>query len=857
MNGPLSAHAAQVRPARPSASVVVLAAFWIAGILLSRLGVGAGWWLATAGAVACTAVAMAFRRRPAAARRWAVLMIVPVAAAWSVLQQFHVQPNHICQYVGASPSLVRVAGRIESRPLIRGTQSGAFAEYGWAAPATLAVMRVNSVVLHDRSLPCAGSVLLKISETDDRLRRGDRISAIGWLRHVEGPLNPGERDYRRVFGRRGIDARLTLISRANRRVLDAGGGWSVVRRARDRLSDVAAAALRTGMEDDQRRVSLLEMVLLGRRTAEYAEMSESFRRVGLAHMLSISGAHLAILLGLVWGLMRVLTGRPRIAASAVCVVLVLFLAVVPWRVPIVRAGIMAGLFALGYSSGRRVAAIQVLALATLVVLIWRSVDLFNPGFQLSFGTVAALILFTRRVSRWMLPNRLEPSVWSYGARLIADYFAVNLVAFVVVTPVVAYHFQIITPLAVLLSIVALPVVTAALGLGYVKLLAGLMLPSLGYLLARPLAWVTDIMLQLVEHASGWPGATIDLQCAPSLAWVVAVSAMVLALLTGRFARRPAALSAAMALCLIWLVAGAAPASPAGRLLLRPTVPPLRLNMLAVGNGSCFLLRIGEGRSNRIVGTPVAASGGGVIMFDCGSQQYWGISDHSIAPALQRAGVRRIDTLIISHADMDHFNGTLDLLDRVRVGRVLVAPYLLAEARDDPSSPTGYLVEKLRERGVPIESVIRGCSETRGAAELEVLWPPADLVRPERNDASIVLRVRVAGRRVLLCGDIQQDAMSRLLDSSTDLDADVCDLPHHGSFVAASTRFLQAVAPELALQSAGPERLRDDRWAEVLEQSAVTHLVTARDGMVEIVIDHTGRISHSRFRKKSRESVVSR
>jgi len=95
-------------------------------------------------------------------------------------------------------------------------------------------------------------------------------------------------------------------------------------------------------------------------------------------------------------------------------------------------------------------------------------------------------------------------------RRAADYAAVSLVATATAMPLVAYHFQMVNPLAVLLSLLALPVLTAVLTLGYLKVLCGMALPSLALVLSGPLRWVGRVLALLVEEAAGWPGSAVRL-----------------------------------------------------------------------------------------------------------------------------------------------------------------------------------------------------------------------------------------------------------------------------------------------------------------------------------------------------------
>jgi competence protein ComEC len=594
------------------------------------------------------------------------------------------------------------------------------------------------------------------------------------------------------------------------------------------------------MPADATRIGFLEALLLGRRDADLRDLTDSFRRVGLAHLLSISGAHLGILLFLVWLVVRLIAPHPRVAAIVVLIVLAMFMLVVPARVPIVRAGIMATIFCVGVGTGRRITAMELIALAALVVLVWRPNDLFDAGFQLSFGVVAAMLLFGRPLGHRLWP---EPEITPLGgssshwfARRAADYLAMNIVAYFVAAPVVAFHFQLISPLTILLSLMALPAVTAVLGLGYLKVLLGLLLPTFGTMLAGPLSWMSDIMTGLVEHAATWPGVAVPLARQPSAAWVLTCVLIAVFALRGAFAYRRATLVASAAVCVGWLWLGEAglpawlgPASESRGVAVR-------LNMFAVGDGSCFLLRTrdNDGRQR-------------AIMFDCGSQAYLDAGLRSIGPALAELGVRRLDAMILSHADLDHFAGAVDVADRVLIARVLAPPQLIGEAAEHPHGTAAFLVEQLRQRSIPIEPVAQGWSQQWGDAELRLLWPPPDYEADRANDTSLVLSVRAAGRRILLNGDIQQQAITHLLARGESLDADVCDLPHHGSYVAASPAWLGAVSPRIVLQSSGRARLFNDQWAPLLDERGVQRLVSQEVGMVEVTVMRDGGIGWKSFR----------
>jgi competence protein ComEC len=259
------------------------------------------------------------------------------------------------------------------------------------------------------------------------------------------------------------------------------------------------------------------------------------------------------------------------------------------------------------------------------------------------------------------------------------------------------------------------------------------------------------------------------------------------------------------------------------------------------------------------------------MFDCGAGGFTDVGNATLVPALHSLGVTRIDSLFISHSDLDHICGALDVADHVPVGRALVTPQFTelaekgladaAEARvpggpDAPEAPVpagSFLLRGLRRRGIPVEVVSRGWHEELGCAQAELLWPTASYRPPtprDTNDTCLVLSLRAAGRRILLNGDIQQRAMTGMFNLDTDLSADVVDLPHHGSFNPASIEWLHRAGPAIVLQSSGDSRLRPgaDHWRDVLAPTPIGRLVAARLGMVELTIDPGGKIAWQSFKR---------
>ena len=838
----LTAHEQIAQKLARARGLLAVALSLIVGIWLGGV-IGLLWfWLTLALAAGAMMALMLWRGREAGVRAWGVVLVAPLGASWLLLQLDYTHVHDVAHFITEERQLAQVSGRVRDDVRQTAAVVGEFGQFSHRDSATLFTLDLERMVLDGEQRRVGGALLVRLSADETTIEPGRRITATGWLTPFSGPANPGEHDFGRMMSQWGVRGNLRLASEGNWHYEPetaagrVGGYFSSSRRwLRDSLRD----SLRLGLTDRPRELALLEALLLGRRGHALQDIRDSFQRVGLAHLLAISGAHLGILLGLTWALLRLFVHRPSRTAMLLLVVLGLYMLVLPLRVPIVRAAIMAGMFCAGYATGRGVTALGMLCLAAVMILLWRPMDLFSPGFQLSFGIVAALILFVQPLSHWLWPPpdaQGGPLHWPQQmARWAADYVAVSVVAFLVALPIVAYHFQLISPLAVMLSVLAFFPVVTMLGLGYVKMVVGLAWPSGSLALSWPLAVVTQWMLWLVDAVASWRVAGVQLSQPPSLIWVGASLAVAGAWLGGWYVRRRLALLTCVALLGGWAVAmerypdvdslGGVPGPAA-----------MRINMLSVGHGSAYLVRL-EGEGARPY----------TLVFDCGSQTYLDVGARTVVPAFRQLGVRHVDALFISHAHLDHYSAVIALVDAMPVYRVLVPAPLLEEAMNRPGGATAHLVSQLRERGMEPEAVGRGWRERHGGATLQLLWPCPDAQGLSLNDTSLVLSIATAGRRMLFGGDIEQEAILGLLSRGDDLRADIAELPHHGGFDGGSQAWLQAIQPRVVLQSAGSDRMgQRDRWGPLLDDRSVARLVTARDGSVEVVVRPTGEIQWATY-----------
>lgn len=739
----------------------------------------------------------------------------------------------------SAPPIVTLEGVIVTPPEIEPAQ-GAGALSRFAPPIMVTRFRFDAdTLISDGEKPSRviGSFHVRIDEPSEMVRIGDRVRITGKALPVGAPTNPGESDFRpraiqdRIAGTLLVPA-AGLIEAATTPAPLLLGARAAFLRLRASARGFVRRWIGATAGDSTDAGALLSSLLLGERNGDAQRLHGAFARIGLAHLLSISGLHLV---AVAWGallLLRLLGDRPRLETLIILIAVVGYCFIAPVRTPIARAAIMVIALLGAELAGRRYHPLAVLSLTAIAIILWKPTELASVGFQLSFGVVAALIVCTPRVERRLFrfdPPPDERTTAQAIRQKLRRLAIASVVAWAIATPLVASRIGIVSPLAPALTLVLAPPVTALLTGALGAVIVSAVIP--------PLSVVTGALLTLLASAIAWVALVADalplsVIHVPTLSPMWAIAATLVVgwwLVVGD--RRDARAVIASALMLGWTAVALLPSGLPGGVALR-------VDTLDVGDGSCLLVR----------------SGGDSMLFDAGSDQF-GIGLRTVPRALRALGAGRVDTAIVTHANLDHYNALPDAAGQIGLRRVLVSRAFLSSAEADPDGPTAAFLRDLRRRDVRIETVSAGDTITIGSLTAHVLSPPEPSPFDEANDNSIVLRLTTptaGGERTLLfTGDIEHAAMDRLFAEQPGLRADIAEAPHHGSAVSGSGGFLLKVDPRIVLQSTGPSRLDDPRLNDA--RDGRLWLVTARDGSLWATIGRDGEVRGGSFTRSTRGS----
>lgn len=591
--------------------------------------------------------------------------------------------------------------------------------------------------------------------------------------------------------------------------------------------------------------ALVAAIATGDRSAISQDLAAELRVAGIAHLLAVSGMHLAAVASLVFAvslwLWAWLPWRQRFEPQAVAAALALlaavgFTAITGARPSTCRALLVASFVLGGILLQRRIRLLHALSWAASLLLLWRPVLLWDVGFQMSFAAAIALALAFRKREE---PLAFVPSSpWRSVGRALRDLFRASFWACMATAPISLYHFGELSWIGLASNLVAVPLATFVL---LPCALGGLLLEAVVSGAGR---FFLDVAIAVADHiaqATFWfhaqQGSVMrsPLSSLELLLW--AFTCIVLLAPRTLLARRKRWLCTGLLVSILL-------ASRHEMLLGQDaTRASLRVTFVEVGQGDAALVETPDGEVWLVDGggLPFVAPGPGV------DAQYMAESPARMAllPLLRHKRIDHIDLAIVSHPHPDHYVG-LQAIARAMPIREL---WTVHEARPGPYE--AWLAQ-LQEQGTTVRAPALGVARQNAGASVEVLWPRfhAEAGRGAEvdpiltvNDNSLVVRIDFAGRRVLFAGDIEEEAEELLVARDSEaLRADVVKVPHHGSRTSSSVGFVRATEALVAVISCGranrfefPDSGVQERWA------AQADLVLRTDevGSVTLTISPTG------------------
>lgn len=639
------------------------------------------------------------------------------------------------------------------------------------------------VTLKDTSAdgrPVPGKIRMYVYSTDTDLEAGQQLTIENCkLSLADGVTNPNGFDFNAYLWRNGV----SMCASANADKITVTGYResikSVLYRLRAKLASVSDKVFREQSD-------VMRAVLLGDRTLLSDDTYEDFSKVGIAHIIALSGLHVsAIALAVEWLLKKLRT--PRTFRYLITMVLLTAYTVMTGSGnSTIRAVIMYGLLCVVQLTGYPSDTLTRLSGALIIQLAVNPLLIGDNGFILSYSSVAAILCFSDVFFSDVRLKKLPGGIRTFLQSGTAS-FAVQTVTF----PLLAGMFYSVSLVSVPVNMICVPFAMVALFAGIPLLILGTVWTSAACILAWPVRMIWKMIKTVCAFTADLGIAQMNASPWPAWALILYFSVTVI---TGKYLaadrkRQRAGIGAMLIVILIMLI------WPAGR------IDHLRVTFLDVGYADSAVIN----------------AYGDTYVIDCGR-------NNGIAADYLSAEKRNVRGIFVTHPDSDHAGGLPEILARYPRAKI----YLPYDWNDmDVPEDMQSLLDK-----ADVTYLSQGDEVILNDMVLaEVLWPPEGFLPDSDNNGSLVLRIVYSDTAGLFMADLTDE-----YDVEAAADSTYLKVAHHGSKYATTQQFVDTVTPQISVISVGGNSFGHPTQQVIERLESVSSEIYRTDKSGAIILD---------------------
>ncbi len=652
---------------------------------------------------------------------------------------------------------------------------------------------------------------------------GNTVLVSGRLSFYEPATNPGQFDAEKYYGNRDV---LFEVKKAS--VIRETGGGRMSADSENKNAGEMRLVSKTGLRQKLKELSfkqeevlekylseanaaIMKAMLLGNKAELDEEIEKLYQDNGIAHILAISGLHISLLGMTVYRLLRRLplpVWMPLILSE---IFLLLYGCMVGFPVSAVRAVGMFTFFLVSKLLKRSYDMLSALAFMAMIQLIIHPGYLFDCGFQLSYGAILGIGV--------LLPafEKINESVTSLWLKKGISFFLPSVSVTLVTAPILIYHYHEISFFSILLNVIVLPFMGVLLMSGIAMLFLGQIFVPF----ARLCAAVVTLILGFYECSCRFlellPIGQKNIAMPSGIMMIMLF--MLLILMTVLVKRK----SHPYQFLFVVLSFG---------LLFFPHNPQFNLWITDIGQGDASVIFTEEGKC---------------FVIDCGSTTKYEAGGRILIPLLKYHGVDNIDAVFVTHADADHMNGVLELLELGEEENITIDRIVLYEkALETEPEEWKELTALAAQKSIPVVGMGQGDKVQTDTVTLECLYPLKEQYGLKGNSSSLVLSMEVKREghgeegvfRALFTGDLEVDGEKIFLEEYVERGQgyDLLKVGHHGSSGSSSEEFLRWVNPKLAVISCGKDNTYGhphEETLERLEKAGIPYLITYEEGAIAV------------------------
>lgn len=640
---------------------------------------------------------------------------------------------------------------------------------------------------------------------------GNVAEFTGRLQTFASASNPGMFDQRLYYYKQDI---LASLWAENIKILDSRENVLLEQITLFRLECQSQLVRVLGERNGQ----FLSAMLLGDKRDMDQELKELYQLSGIGHVLAISGLHMSFLGNGVYQFLRKRGCSFWFSGLSGILFLGMYSLLTGGSVSCTRAMIMYVVRMGAEITGRTYDQMTSLAIAAGCTGIRQPLYLSDAGFLLSYGAILGIIIFQPVFENVQNSFKTKSKILQVLQSGICSSLSIQIT----VLPVLLYFYFEFPVYSIVLNLFVIPLMSVVMAAGLLGVIVLVTSFAVFPVLEQAGSWILHISGLILDFYERCVEISVQLPFSRWIAgqpkwWQICMYYLVLAVLLWRWKKKSFEENRKARFVCMFVYA----LSVLALIFDYTDFGVMKTTMLDVGQGACFIIQSPEGAA---------------FMVDGGSSDISSIGKYRIEPYLKSQGISKLDYVFVTHGDLDHTSGILEMLQREKTG--LSIEKLVFPCYETWDESLYELAGAAQTAGIPVVTIQPGNKLVSGNMILRCLQPAPEDELETGNMSSMILELEYGNFDMLLTGDVEAEGERLLMERMEEKQYEILQVAHHGSKNSSSIEFLEIVQPQAALISAGKNNFYGHPHEETLERLELigsSVYTTKDDGAVTVAV----------------------